>query len=76
MNTRLFPPLTTAPKDSSTEAVTQIVYSLVNSVMSGIVANGSLGANKAYILGHQTNIIPGELEGLNWIKMFTLTRIN
>ncbi len=39
-------------------------------VMSGIVANGSLGTNQSYIPGYQTNIIPGELEDLNWIKTF------
>ncbi len=42
--------------------------------MSEIVANGSLGASQVYIPGHQTNIIPGELEGLNWIKIFPLAR--
>ncbi len=35
--------------------------------MSGVVANGSMGANEAYSPGHRTNIIPGEVEVLNWI---------
>ncbi len=45
------------------------------SVMGGIVANDSLGMNRAYISRLWFERIPGgEIEGLNWTEMFLLVR--
>ncbi len=44
-------------------------------MLGGIVANDSLGVNRAYIPGLWFEHIPGgEMEGLNWTNMFLLMR--
>ncbi len=46
-----------------------------DSVLWGIVANDSLGVNRACIPRLRFERIPGgEIEGLNWTEMFLLVR--